>query len=93
MDPAEVLAFLVDLSREAGLQVRSVAGAPTELPVRSGVCRLRDGIFVILAAADPVEDRIAALAQALREHRPAALEGRYLPPAVRERLEPGTGPA
>jgi hypothetical protein len=86
VDPPEVLAFLVELSREAGLQVRSV-GAQGEIPVRSGVCRLRDGVFVILAASDPVEDRISALAQALREHRPAALEGRYLPPAVRERLE------
>ena len=91
MDPAEVLAFLVELSREAGLQVRSAGASPAEPPLRSGVCRLRDGIFVILAAGDPVEDRIAALTQALREHRPAALEGRYLPPAVRERLE--TGPA
>jgi len=93
VDPAEVLAFLVDLSREAGLQVRSVGAAQAELPVRSGICRLRDGIFVILVASDSVEDRIAALAQALREHRPAALEGRYLPPAVRERLEQGPGPA
>jgi hypothetical protein len=89
VDPAEVLAFLVELSREAGLQVRSAGAAPGELPVRSGVCRLRDGIFVILAASDSVEDRIAALAHALRQHRPAALEGRYLPPAVRERIEPG----
>jgi ribosomal protein L7Ae-like RNA K-turn-binding protein len=86
VDPPEVLAFLVELCREAGLQVRSV-GAQGELPARSGVCRVRDGVFVILVASDPVEDRIAALAQALREHRPAALEGRYLPPAVRERLE------
>lgn len=91
MDPAEVLAFLVELSREAGLQVRGAGPAPGDPPVRSGVCRLRDGIFVILAAADPVEDRIAALVGALREHRPEALEGRYLPPAVRERVE--TGPA
>jgi hypothetical protein len=91
VDPAEVLAFLVELSREAGLQVRSAGASAAEPALRSGVCRLRDGIFVILAAGDSVEDRIAALAQALREHRPAALEGRYLPPAVRERLE--TGPA
>ena len=82
-----MLAFLVDLAREAGLEVRSVGAAVGELPARSGVCRLRGGVFVILAASDSAEDRIAILAQALREHRPAALEGRYLPPAVRERLE------
>jgi hypothetical protein len=96
VDPGDVLALLVDLAREAGFQVRSAGGSAGELPVRSGVCRLRDGVFVILAASDSAEDRIAVLAQALREHRPALLEGRYLPPAVRERLErvrPARGPA
>jgi hypothetical protein len=87
VDPGEVLAFLVDLAREAGLHVRSVGASAGEFPARSGVCRLREGVFVILAASDPAEDRIAVVAQALREHRPAALEGRYLPPAIRERLE------
>lgn len=87
MTAPEVLAFLVDLAREGGLQVRSVGSLQGDLLARSGVCRLRDGVFVILVASDSVEDRIAALAHALREHQPAALEGRYLPPAVRERLE------
>ena len=89
MDPAEVLAFLVELAREGGLQVRMASPGPGEPPLRSGACRLRDGILVILAASDSLEDRIDALARALRQHRPEALEGRYLPPAVRERLEPG----
>ncbi|HSD27233.1 MAG TPA: hypothetical protein VLL75_08010 [Vicinamibacteria bacterium] len=87
MTPAEMLAFLVDLAREGGLQVRTIGSSQGDPPTRSGVCRLRDGVFVILVGSDPVEDRIAAVVDALREHCPAALEGRYLPPAVRERLE------
>jgi hypothetical protein len=35
-----------------------------------------------------VEERIAVLAQALRTHAESWLEGRWLPPAVRERLRP-----
>jgi hypothetical protein len=48
---------------------------------------LRDGIFVILVASESLEDRVEILAQALREHCTPLLEARYLPPAVRERLE------
>ena len=48
-----------------------------------------DTIFVwlVLAAADPVEERIAVVVDALRAHAGELLEGRYLPPAVRARLE------
>ncbi len=92
MEPAEVLEFLVDLSREAGLEVRRVparAASESEPPARSGVCRVRGRLFVLLAAADSVEDRIEALASGLRALDPSVLEARWLPPAVRERLEAG----
>jgi hypothetical protein len=72
MTPEEVLACLLDLARDGGLRVRSVGAG--EVSSHSGVCRLRDGVFVILVASDPLEDQI--------EHR-------YLPPAVRGRLDPG----
>jgi len=90
MDSAEVLEFLIDLARDTGLEVRRVPArqaSDSEPPARSGVCRVRGRLFVLLAAADSVEDRIAALAGGLRALDPSVLEGRWLPPAVRERLE------
>jgi hypothetical protein len=90
VEPSEVLEFLIDLSRETGLEVRRVPARLTsesEQPARSGVCRVRGRLFVLLAAADSVEDRIAALASGLRALEPSVLEGRWLPPAVRERLD------
>jgi hypothetical protein len=41
----------------------------------------------VLSAAEPLEARIEAAAAALGAHGGALLEGRFLPPAVRERLE------
>ena len=90
MEPPEILQFLGDLAREVGVEVRRVPaglGEPLEPPARSGVCRVGTRLFVLLSAADSVEDRIEALAAGLRTADPAALEGRFLPPAVRERLE------
>jgi hypothetical protein len=88
VSPEEVLARLVELAREAGLRVREVpGGAREEWTSHSGVCRLRDGLYAVLVGSEPVEDRIAALARALRAHRPEACEATWLPPAVRERLE------
>ena len=93
VENTELLDFLVDLAREAGIDVRvlSRAGAG-EVPPESAVCRVRGSLWVILSASDLPEQRIAVLAGALREHAGEALEGRYLPPAVRallERAEPG----
>ncbi len=89
MSPAEVLEALVGLCREAGLEVRGVRGAPEaagEPMARSGVCRVRGALWLVLSDADSVEDRIATAADALRVHAPDFLEARYLPPAVRQRL-------
>lgn len=93
MTADEILDELVALARSAQLEVRVLTGRQEgegEFPVRSGVCRVRDAVWVILAAADSMEDRIAILADALHAHAPEILEDRYLPPAIRERLE---GPA
>jgi hypothetical protein len=55
------------------------------------VCRVRGEVRVLLADSDPLPDRIRVLARVLRERRGAELEGRFLPPAVRECLERGDG--
>jgi hypothetical protein len=94
VSPAELLAALLELAAEVGLEVRrapAAAGAGAELAPSSGVCRLRDRLWVVLSGADPCERQIEVLAGALRGHA-GAWETRYLPPAVRERLEaPGGG--
>jgi len=92
VSPAEVLEALIGLCREAGLEVRSVRGSPeaaSELVARSGVCRVRGALWLVLSDADGVEERIGAAADALRAHAPDFVEGRYLPPAVRQRLAGG----
>lgn len=90
MSPDEMLDELVGLAGEAGLDVRVLTGrgdVDAGIPTRSGVCRVRGDLWVVLAAADSLEDRIAVVCGALREHAASFLEDRYLPPAVRERLE------
>lgn len=90
MNPSELRDSLAELARELGIDVRVATGRPElepGIPVQSGVCRLRDDVWVILASGEPVEEHIAILVQALRQHAGDALESRFLPPAVRERLE------
>jgi hypothetical protein len=87
MELAELYEQLTRLAREAGLAVRELPprgdGDP---PTASGVCRLRGETWVLLAPGDSLEQRVDLLARALESHAGHALEGRYLPPAVRERL-------
>ena len=92
MELSELMERLTALAGEAGLKVREVR-ADAEPPTASGVCRLRGEIWVLLVAADGLERRVDVLAGALKTHAGAILEGRYLPPAVRERLsrEPEVG--
>ena len=80
---------LVGLAEEAGIAVRFARAGEGELPPRSGVCRVRGRTVLVLSAAEPVEARIEAVAAALREHCRSFLEQRFLPPALRERLERG----
>ena len=90
MQPAELMQAFVELAGEAGLEVR-IAGAGTrgelDLPIVSGVCRVRDATWVVLSQADSVDVQLDVLANALRTHARALLEERYLPPAVRERAD------
>ncbi len=90
MNPLELRDALAELARELGIDVRVVTGASElepGIPVRSGSCRVRDEVWVILVSGDPLEEHIAILADALREHAGDALESRFLPPAVRARLD------
>lgn len=88
-----MLDLLIALAEEAGIGVRVARAGESELPPRSGVCRVRGRLLLVVAASEPIEARIEAVAAALREHGGGWLEERFLPPAVRERLErPGPLP-
>jgi hypothetical protein len=87
VEPRELLDRLIGLAEEAGIAVRVARAGDSELPPRSGLCRLRGRLLLVVSAAEPLEARIAAVAAALREHGGARLDERFLPPAVRERLE------
>ena len=89
MDALQLLDLLAELASEAGIQVQvlQARGAQErELMPQSGVCRVRGEVRVILVAGEPLEDRIDAVAAALRDHAGNFLETRFLPPAVRERI-------
>ncbi len=81
---------MLDLAREAQLEVRapsaSSATEPGEL-LASAACRVRGDVWVVLSPADPVDVRLDVLAAALRTYRGDWLEQRWLPPAVRDRLD------
>jgi len=83
----ELLDQLIALAREAGLEVRAAQGGEPGLPLTSGVCRVRGELWLVVVPSDPLEDRIEVVADALRTHAAAFLESRYLPPALRERLD------
>jgi hypothetical protein len=88
MSPEEILAELAELAQRAGLRVRVLVRAPgVETELTSAVCRVRGETWVVLARADPLAERIALLASALRTHAGDWLDGQYLPPAVRAHLE------
>ncbi len=95
MELSELLERLTALAGEVGLRVREVktGGEEGDPPVASGECRVRGESWVLLAAADSLEQRVEVLARALKNHAGARLEGRYLPPAVRARIsgDPGLG--
>lgn len=89
MNEAEILRHLLELADETGLRVRPIRGAPAaegEPSASSATVNVRGETWVVLSATDPVDERVDVLAQALRKHAGAALEQRYLPPAVRARL-------
>jgi hypothetical protein len=90
MEAPELLRALAELARDCGLEVQRVGRLPAFeglSPSGSGSCRLRGKIRVLLADSDPLEVRIEVLARALREAAGPVLEERFLPPAVRARLD------
>ena len=101
MTEVELLDAFLELARELALEVRVVGGrqgrrpgTEAEPPVASAICRVRGQLWVVLSAADPVGRQISLLARALQLHAGAALEERFLPPALRLRLaevDPGGG--
>jgi len=91
MDDAQMLDTLQALAREAGMQVRVAGRGPApdgDLPVSSGVCRVRGQVWVVLSPGEPPAAQIDALARALGKYAGPLLEERHLPPAVRARVAP-----
>jgi len=89
VDDSEKLEALLELARTADLEIRSVGlhAQPVGEPVpTSAVCRVRDQVWIVLCAADPPERHLQVLAEALRCHRSAWLEERWIPPALRDLL-------
>jgi hypothetical protein len=89
VSPPELLEALLELAAAVELEVRRVTSDEAQA---SGVCRLRNRIWVMLSTADPIEQRIAVLTGALRDHAREACEARYLAPAVRAALDGQNGP-
>jgi len=78
------------LVEEAGFRIRRASAhrADPEVPLASGVCRVRDEIWVILADGDSLKERNETLLEALRLHGGAFLAGRFVPPSIRAQLDP-----
>ena len=87
MHAEDLLDQLSDLARAAGLEVRKIGRAGEgERETPSGTCRVKGAVWVLLSPADSLDERIDVLAAALARHASDFLEGRYLPPAIRERV-------
>ena len=90
MEPSQILEALLDLARDAGIEVRGVERGGLdagESPPGSGVVLVKGDVWVMLSEVDPVTLQLEVLAGALRAHAADTIEGRYLPPAVRALLE------
>ena len=90
MEPSAILEALLDLAREANLEVRPVGRGglePGESQPGSAVCRVKGEVWVMLSSIDPVAIQLQVLARALCEHAGDLIEARHLPPAVRSVLE------
>ena len=90
MDDTELLEHLFELARDAGLVVRiHGAGSAADTGLASGVCRVRDEVWVVLSREEPASVHVDVLCQALRTEAGDFLEGRFVPPAVRDRIDAG----
>ncbi len=89
MSPEALHEELMELARTAGFEVRRASGSAavdSELPIASGICRLRGVVWVVLASGESLDERNTVLASALRTHAAQMLESRYLAPALRARI-------
>ncbi len=95
MKDTEILEQLLELAYEAGFEVR-IAGRDArgagDLPLASGVCRVKGVLWIVLSGDEPVGRQIRVLGRALALNAAALVEDRFLPPAVREAIDdPGGG--
>jgi hypothetical protein len=83
MSPTELRSQLESVARRLGVAVRfeSFEGAT---PRRGGLCKVRGERRIVVDAAGTVLEQIATLEGALRR---MDLEGIFLPPVLRARLE------
>ncbi len=79
MDQETMLHHLEELAKRVGIEVRYQSAAG-----RVGVCVLRGERVAVIDSALRVPDRIAAVASVLASEE---LNGIYVPPAVRKRLD------
>ena len=94
MEPAALRDALVDLARDCRLSVRVLRSGPDAgAGLASGPALVRGAPWVVLVASDPVGAQIEALAAGLVRFARAELDGRFLPPAVREALDRAVGAA
>lgn len=90
MEAARILEFLLTLAHEVELEVRVLRGqnnAESEFAPTSACCRVKGRVWVVLSPNDPVDLHIEILAGALKNEAGAALEERFLPPAVRRAID------
>ncbi len=92
MEDSALLEALLLLAEELGMRVDRLSERGLEegmAPAASARCRLRGETWVMLSPADPARRWIEVLGEGLRDVGGAALEDRYLPPALREVIFPG----
>ena len=86
MDPSAKLAALLELAESLGIEVRSAPTAgDSALHGGGALVRLKGREILFLDPAAAVCDQIAAAAAALRGR--SEIEGKFLPPAIRELLD------
>ena len=90
MDSRDLLESLLELADGAQLEVRVLTAAAASVefsPTESAACRLGTRIWVVLSPNDPIDHQTEVLAGALSRFRADYLEGRFVPPAVRDFIE------
>jgi len=90
MPAKERLEALLELAHDAELEVRILsasAAAAENAPTQSAAARVGTRIWVVLAPNDPPKHQARILADALAQHRSEFLDGRFVPPALRDFID------